>query len=64
MKVDYIAIMQKYHGGRNDGFITDVPRPIQLADDDYVRVRYDAQTMRWIANHKTLRRWCTQTIED
>ena len=66
MKVDYIAIMssptpfglrQKYHGGRNDGFITDVPRPIQLADDDYVRVRYDAQTMRWIANHKTLRRW-------
>ena len=41
MKVDYIAMMQKYHGSRNDGFLTDAPKPIQLADDDYVRVRYD-----------------------
>ena len=48
--IDYIAIMQKYHGKRNDGFITDVPRAIQLADDDYVKVRYDAKAMRWIAN--------------
>jgi hypothetical protein len=58
--IDYIAIMQKYHGGRNDGlrpsvvdqegFITDVPKSIQLSDDDYVRVRYDAKAMRWIPN--------------
>jgi len=48
--IDYIAMMQKYHGGQNDGFLTDQPRPIQLSDDDYIRVRYDAQTMRWIPN--------------
>jgi hypothetical protein len=48
--IDYIAIMQKYHGKRNDGFLTDVPRPTQLSDDDYVHVRYDAQSMRWIPN--------------
>jgi hypothetical protein len=35
MKVDYLA---------------DMPRPIHLADDDYVRVRYDVQAMRWIPN--------------
>ena len=27
MKVDYM--MQEYHGGRNDGFLTDKPRPFQ-----------------------------------
>ena len=49
--VDYFLEALKHHGGRNDGFLTDVPRPpIQLSDDDYVRVRYDAKTMRWIAN--------------
>jgi hypothetical protein len=48
--IDYIAIMQKYHGSRNDGFLTDVPKPIQLSDDDYVRVRYDVETMKWIPN--------------
>ena len=50
MKVDYIAMMQEYHGSRNDGFLTDAPRPIQFSDDDYVRVRYDAKAMRWIPN--------------
>ena len=35
MKVDYLA---------------DVPKGIQLSDDDYVHVRYDAQSMRWIPN--------------
>ena len=48
MKVDYIAMMQEYYAGRNDGFITDVPRPVQFSDDDYVRVRYDAKAMTWI----------------
>jgi hypothetical protein len=48
MKVDYIEIMQEYYGGRHDGFLTDAPIPIQLEDDDYVRVRYDAKAMRWI----------------
>jgi len=53
--IDYLEIAQKYHGGRNDGFLTDQPRPIQLAlleqaltglaDDDYIRVRYDAKAM-------------------
>ena len=46
--IDYIAMMQKYHGSRNDGFLTDAPKPIQLADDDYVRVRYDAKAMRFL----------------
>lgn len=48
--IDYLEIAQKYHGQRNDGFITDMPRPVQLADDDYVKVRYDAKAMRWIPN--------------
>ena len=54
--IDYIAMMQeatddfvlrqKYHGSRNDGFLTDAPKTIQLADDDYVRMRYDRKAMR------------------
>ena len=56
--IDYIAMMQeatddfvlrqKYHGSRNDGFLTDAPKPIQFSEDDYIRVRYDAKAMRWI----------------
>ena len=46
--IDYLEIAQEYHGQRNDGFLTDAPKPIQLADDDYVRVRYDPKAMRWI----------------
>ena len=46
--IDYIAMMQGYCGSNNDGFLTDEPKPIQLAEDDYVRVRYDAKAMRWI----------------
>ena len=46
--IDYIAIMQEYHGSRNDGFLTDAPKPIQFSEDDYIRVRYDAKAMRWI----------------
>ena len=46
--IDYIAMMQKYHGSRNDGFLTDAPIPIQFSDDDYVRVRYDVKAMTWI----------------
>ena len=46
--IDYIAMMQEYHGHRNDGYLTDAPIPVQLADDDYVRVRYDAEAMKWI----------------
>ena len=46
--IDYIAMMQDYFGKRHDGFITDVPRPAQLEDDDYIRVRYDVEAMRWI----------------
>ncbi len=48
--VDYIKLAQEYHGGRSDGFLTDVPKAIQLAEDDYVKVRYDTKAMRWIAN--------------
>ena len=48
--VDYFLEALKHHGGRNDGFLTDQPIGIKLSDDDYVRVRYDAKTMRWIAN--------------
>jgi len=46
--IDYLEIAQKYYDSRNDGFLTDAPKPIQLADDDYVRVRYDAKAMTWI----------------
>ncbi|MBC8232229.1 hypothetical protein H8E77_22005 [bacterium] len=46
--VDYMEIAQKYHGQRNDGFITDVSKPIQLEDDDYIRMRYDRKAMRLI----------------
>ena len=57
--IDYIAIMQKYHGGRNDGFLTDQPRGIKLADDDYVHVSYDVQSMRWIPNRPSRIRYQT-----
>jgi len=46
--VDYLLEALKYHGGRNAGFLTDQPIGIKLSDDDYVRVRYDAEAMRWI----------------
>lgn len=44
--IDYLGIAQEYYGKYNDGFITDVPQTIQLADDDYVRMRYDRKAMR------------------
>lgn len=50
MKVDYIRMMQEYFGIRNEGFLTDNPMSIKLSDDDYIKVRYDAKAMRWIAN--------------
>jgi len=28
-------------------YLADMPRPIQLAEDDYIRCRYDAQSMQW-----------------
>lgn len=59
MKVDYIAIMQKYHGSRNDGFLTDQPVGIKLSDDDYIKVRYDVQSMRWIPNRPSRIRYQT-----
>ena len=62
--IDYLRLAQEYHGSRNDGFLTDVPISTKLAEDDIVKVRYDAKAMRWIPNHKTLRRWCTQTFTD
>ena len=43
--IDYIAMMQEYFGRRNDGFFTDAPKPIQLAEDDFIRVHYDAKAM-------------------
>lgn len=46
--IDYLKLAQEYHAGRNDGYLTDEPMPIQLAEDDYVRVRYDAKAMRWV----------------
>jgi hypothetical protein len=33
-------------------YLADMPRPIQLADDDYVKVRYDAKAMRWIGRKR------------
>ncbi len=48
--VDYLLEALKHHGGRNDGFLTDQPVGVKLAEDDIVRVRYDAKAMRWIPN--------------
>jgi len=48
MKVDYVAIMQGYHGSRDDGFLTDTPVGIKLAEDAIIQTRYDAQSMQWI----------------
>jgi len=31
-------------------YLADMPKTIQLAEDDIVKVRYDAKAMRWIAN--------------
>jgi hypothetical protein len=31
-------------------YLADMPRPIQLAEDDIVKVRYDAQAMRFLPN--------------
>ncbi|MHC4536972.1 MAG: hypothetical protein ACYS6K_23740 [Planctomycetota bacterium] len=44
--IDYIAMMQEYYAGRNDRFLTDAPKTIQLSDDDYVRMCYDRTAMR------------------
>jgi len=46
--IDYIAMMQEYFGSRNDGYLTDAPKPVQFSDDDYIRVRYDSEKMKWI----------------
>lgn len=48
--VDYIALMQEYHGGRNDGFLTDAPVPVKVEPDAGIRVTYDAKNFRWIPN--------------
>ena len=48
--VDYLLEALKHYGGRADGFLTDQPVGIKLAEDDIVRVRYDAKAMRWIPN--------------
>ena len=55
--IDYIAMMQKYFGSRNDGFLTDAPKSIQLSSDDYVRVRYDAKAMQKATDAFGLPRW-------
>jgi len=57
MKVDYIAMMQEYRGHRNDGHLTDVPKPIRFAEDDYIRVRYDAKAMQKATDDFVLPRW-------
>ena len=46
MKVDYVAIMQEYHGSRNDGYLTDAPMPAKSSCG--IEVRYDVKAMRWI----------------
>jgi hypothetical protein len=58
--IDYIEIMQKathafglaqeYYGDRADGFLTDKPVGMKLAEEDYVRVKYDSERMQWIPN--------------
>ena len=40
-------------------YLADMPRPIQLSDDDYVRVRYDADAMKWIPSRPSRIRYQT-----
>ena len=57
--IDYLEIAQEYHGQRNDGFITDVPKAIQLADDDYNRIIYDAEAMRCVPSRPSRIKYST-----
>ena len=55
MKVNYYVVMVGdkplvIYGEKPSVSSADMPRPIQLAEDDIVKVRYDAQAMRWIPN--------------
>lgn len=47
MKVDYIKLAQEYHGKRSDGYLTDVPMPVELNSDaivintEYLRIKVE-----------------------
>jgi hypothetical protein len=45
MKVDYIAIMQEYHGKRSDVFITDVPMFTKLKADGRPNRHYSSNSL-------------------
>jgi len=49
-KIDYLKLAQEYHGGRNDGFMTDEPVSVKLSSDAGIKVTYDAKNFRWIPN--------------
>jgi hypothetical protein len=40
-------------------YLADMPKTIQLADDDIVRVRYDAKALRWIPSRPSRIRYQT-----
>ena len=51
--IDYLKLAQEYHGKRSDGYLTDVPMPIELKSDAIVEVKFDSQTCRWIPNRSS-----------
>jgi len=48
--INYLKLAQEYHGGRNDGFMTDEPVSVKLSSDAFIRVAYDAKNFRWVSD--------------
>jgi len=57
--IDYLKIAQEYHVGRADGFLTDQPVGVKLAEDGIIQTRYDAQSMQWIFSRPSRIRYQT-----
>jgi hypothetical protein len=52
-------MMDSYRRVSNADDNTDQPVGIKLAEDDYIKVRYDAKAMRWIANRPSRIKYST-----
>lgn len=51
--IDYLKLAQEYFNrGKPDDrlFLTDIPTSINLSEDAFIKVRYDAKNFRWIPN--------------
>jgi hypothetical protein len=58
--IDYLKIAQEYfHRGKYDDrlFLTDIPTSINLAEDAFIKVRYDSKAMQKATDAFGLPRW-------